>query len=52
METIRFAIPGAAGRMGRTLIEAVTQAPDAALAAALDVPGCPLAGRDAGPRYE
>ena len=48
METIRFAIPGAAGRMGRTLIEAVTQAPDAALAAALDVPGCPLAGHDAG----
>ena len=48
METIRFAIPGAAGRMGRTLIEAVTQAPDAALAAALDVPECPLAGHDAG----
>ncbi|MBL8486120.1 MAG: 4-hydroxy-tetrahydrodipicolinate reductase [Rhodocyclaceae bacterium] len=48
MEKIRFAIAGAGGRMGRTLIEAVADAPDAALAAALDVAQCPLIGRDAG----
>lgn len=48
MPKIRFAIVGAGGRMGRTLIEAVQQAPDAELAAALDVPDSPLLGRDAG----
>jgi len=37
MNTIRFAIAGAGGRMGRTLIEAVEAAPDAELAAAFDV---------------
>jgi 4-hydroxy-tetrahydrodipicolinate reductase len=34
--------------MGRTLIEAVLKAPDAVLAAALDVPGSPWLGKDAG----
>ncbi len=48
MEKIRFAIAGASGRMGRMLIEAVLQAPDAELAAALDVPGSPFLGKDAG----
>jgi 4-hydroxy-tetrahydrodipicolinate reductase len=48
MEKIRYAIAGASGRMGRMLIEAVLQAPDAALAAALDVPGSPFLGKDAG----
>ena len=48
MEKIRFAIAGAGGRMGRTLIEAVLKAPDAALAAALEMPGSPLLGKDAG----
>lgn len=48
MDTIRFAIAGAGGRMGRTLIEAVLQAPDSRLAAALDVAQCPLLGHDAG----
>jgi 4-hydroxy-tetrahydrodipicolinate reductase len=48
MEPIRFAIAGAGGRMGRTLIEAVLKADDARLAAALEQPGNPLLGRDAG----
>jgi len=45
---IRIAIAGAGGRMGHALIEAVLAAPDTALAAALEVPGNPLLGRDAG----
>jgi 4-hydroxy-tetrahydrodipicolinate reductase len=48
METIRFAIAGAGGRMGRMLVEAVLKAPDAQLAAALETPGNPLLGKDAG----
>ena len=48
MNKIRFAIAGSGGRMGRTLIEAVLAAPDAELAAALEVPGSPLLGKDAG----
>jgi 4-hydroxy-tetrahydrodipicolinate reductase len=45
---LRIAIAGASGRMGRMLIEAVLDAPDCALAGALDVPGAPLLGQDAG----
>jgi 4-hydroxy-tetrahydrodipicolinate reductase len=37
MSKIRYAIAGAGGRMGRTLIEAVQAAPDAELAAAFDI---------------
>ncbi len=48
MSKIRFAIAGCAGRMGRTLIEAVLQAEDAVLAAALEHPSSPLLGKDAG----
>lgn len=48
MDKIRFAIAGSGGRMGRTLIEAVLAAPDAELAAALEMPGSPLLGKDAG----
>ena len=48
MDKIRFAIAGSGGRMGRTLIEAVLNAPDAELAAALEAPGNPLLGKDAG----
>ncbi len=44
---MRVAIAGAGGRMGRMLIEAVTAAPDMALAAALDRPGSPAVGQDA-----
>ncbi len=45
---IRFAIVGSGGRMGRTLIEAVLTAADAELVAALEIPGSPLLGKDAG----
>lgn len=46
--TIRIAIAGATGRMGRVLIEAVLRAPDAKLAAALELEGSAAIGRDAG----
>ncbi len=42
------AIAGASGRMGRMLIEAVLAAPDLRLAGALDAPGSPALGQDAG----
>jgi 4-hydroxy-tetrahydrodipicolinate reductase len=48
MNKIRFAIAGSAGRMGRTLIEAVLTAEDAELAAALEHPSSPFIGKDAG----
>ena len=44
---IRVAVAGASGRMGRMLIEAVEQAPDCVLSAALDVPGSAALGQDA-----
>ena len=46
--SVRVAIAGASGRMGRMLVETVLDAPDAELAGALDVPGSPGLGRDAG----
>lgn len=45
---LRVAVTGAAGRMGRTLIEALEQLPDAKLAAALEHPESSLLGADAG----
>lgn len=48
MNKIRIAIVGASGRMGRTLIEAVNQAEDMVLAAALEQPGSVWLGKDAG----
>jgi 4-hydroxy-tetrahydrodipicolinate reductase len=45
---IRVAIAGAGGRMGRTLVEGVLASSDLTLAAALDAPGAPAIGRDAG----
>ncbi|SEJ03491.1 dihydrodipicolinate reductase [Pseudomonas linyingensis] len=44
----RIAVMGAAGRMGKTLIEAVQQAPGATLSAAVDRPDSSLVGADAG----
>lgn len=44
----KLAIAGASGRMGRMLVEAVLATPDAQLAAALDLPGSPALGQDAG----
>ena len=46
--TLRIAIAGASGRMGRMLVEAVLAAPDLQLAGALDVAGSPALGQDAG----
>ncbi len=48
MNKIRIAITGASGRMGRTLIEAVSRAEDAVLAAAIEQPDSPWLGKDAG----
>jgi 4-hydroxy-tetrahydrodipicolinate reductase len=45
---MKLAIAGAGGRMGRALIELVLASKDLRLAAALEVPGSPFVGRDAG----
>ncbi|MFM7784123.1 MAG: 4-hydroxy-tetrahydrodipicolinate reductase [Planctomycetota bacterium] len=45
---IRLAITGAAGRMGRTLVEAIAENPDTVLAVALEREGSSLVGADAG----
>ena len=45
---MKIAIAGSTGRMGRTLIEAVLEAPDAHLFGALEQPGHPHLGKDAG----
>ena len=45
--TLRIAIAGASGRMGRMLIEAVQQAPDCELAGAFDRPDSANLGQDA-----
>ncbi len=44
----RIAIVGAAGRMGRTLIEAVSQSKDTQLTAVIEKPGSAFIGMDAG----
>ena len=48
MSAVRLAIAGAGGRMGRALLEAGSADAGTTIAAALDVVGSPLAGRDAG----
>jgi 4-hydroxy-tetrahydrodipicolinate reductase len=45
---VKVAVAGASGRMGRMLIEAVLGSPDCKLAGALDIPGSPAIGIDAG----
>ena len=49
--TIQTAIAGVSGRMGRALLEAVAADPGSTLAAAIDRPGSPLVGQDAGVVY-
>lgn len=44
----KIAIAGSSGRMGRTLLEAVTQAGDLCVAAALEMADSPFLGKDAG----
>jgi 4-hydroxy-tetrahydrodipicolinate reductase len=46
--SLGIAVAGAGGRMGRMLIDAVADCDDARLSAALEVPGSPAIGRDAG----
>lgn len=50
MSRLAIAIAGAGGRMGQMLIEGVAASPDLELAGALEAPGSPLLGRDAGER--
>lgn len=46
--SVQIAISGVSGRMGRALLEAVAADAECALCAAIDRPGSPLAGQDAG----
>ncbi len=46
--TIRIGITGAAGRMGRTLVEAISLVDGLTLAAAIERPECTLLGADSG----
>ncbi|WP_029349776.1 4-hydroxy-tetrahydrodipicolinate reductase [Bosea sp. 117] len=48
MSQMRLVIVGAGGRMGRTLLRAVAEAPDLELAGAVEPPGSPHLGQDAG----
>ena len=45
---IRTAVVGAAGRMGRMLIAQIGADPELTLSGAVEFPGCPLLGKDAG----
>ena len=45
---MKLAVAGAGGRMGRALIEMILRSGDLKLAAALEAPGSPAIGRDAG----
>jgi len=45
---MKLAVAGASGRMGRMLVEAILDSDDCTLAGALDVPGSPALGQDAG----
>ena len=48
MADMRLIVAGAGGRMGRTLIQAITAADGAVVAGAVDAPGSAVIGRDAG----
>jgi len=48
VSVVSIAVAGASGRMGRMLVEAVLSTPDCRLSGALDVPGSPALGQDAG----
>lgn len=45
---VKFAVAGAAGKMGRAIIEAAAQHPDLSLSAALEYSGSDMLGLDAG----
>ncbi len=48
MKNIRISIFGAAGRMGRSMVSNLADFPELSLAAAVEAPGSPFLGRDAG----
>jgi 4-hydroxy-tetrahydrodipicolinate reductase len=48
MSEMRLIVAGAGGRMGRTLVKAITETRGLALAAALENSGSPLVGQDSG----
>ena len=48
MGAVKIAVVGAGGRMGRMLIETVLKDGEATLVAAIDQPGSPVIGKDAG----
>lgn len=48
MTTLKIAVAGSAGRMGRALLEAIAQSADMKLGAALEVAGHASLGKDAG----
>ena len=47
-DAIRVAVAGAAGRMGKTLVEAINQAADLKLGAAFEHPDSQAVGQDVG----
>jgi 4-hydroxy-tetrahydrodipicolinate reductase len=47
MTTLHIAVAGASGRMGKMLIEAISNSPDARLSGALDIASAPGLGQDA-----
>jgi len=48
MSEMRLIVAGAGGRMGRTLVKAIAETQGLALAGAVEGPGSPLLGKDAG----
>jgi 4-hydroxy-tetrahydrodipicolinate reductase len=48
MTDMRLVVLGAGGRMGRTLVKAIAEAPGLALAGAVEDPGSPFVGEDSG----
>jgi 4-hydroxy-tetrahydrodipicolinate reductase len=48
MSDMRLIVAGAGGRMGRTLVRTIDSTPGVVLAGALEAPGSPLLGKDAG----
>ena len=48
MSDMRLVVTGAGGRMGRMLVKAITETEGVALAGALERPGSPVLGQDAG----
>jgi 4-hydroxy-tetrahydrodipicolinate reductase len=48
MSDMRLIVAGAGGRMGRTLVKAITEIDGVTLAGAVDAPGSAVIGRDAG----